>query len=108
VRTGGIEVTDVVVVPPVHARLFAVEPADGARLQVVLATGQIAVATIDLAAAVIAAASVAVGAWVVSADRWSVHITPNADGWCVVGDDGAPVAAIRRVLALIPPREETS
>jgi hypothetical protein len=95
-------------VPPVQARLFVVEPVDGARLQVVLATGQISVATGDLAAAVIAAASVAGGAWVVSADRWSAHITPDGDGWCVAGDDGTPVAAIRRVLTLIPPREETS
>jgi hypothetical protein len=100
-------VTDVVV-PPVQARLFAVEPTDGAPLQVVVATGQVTVATGELAAAVIAAASVAGGAWVVSADRWSAHITPNGDGWCVAGDEGAPVAAIQRVLALIPPREETS
>lgn len=98
--------TDVVVVPPVQARLFAVEPADGAPLQVVVATGQVTVTTADLAAAVIAAASVAGGAWVVSADRWSARITPDGDGWCVAGDDRAPVAAIRRVLALIPPREE--
>jgi hypothetical protein len=100
-------VTDVAV-PPVQSRLFAVEPADGARLQVVLASGQVTVTAVDLAAAVIAAASVIAGAWVVSADRWSAHIRPNGDGWCVAGDDRAPVAAIRRVLALIPPREETS
>jgi hypothetical protein len=99
-------VTDVV--PPVQARLFAVEPADGTRLQVVIGTGRVIVATGDLAAAVIAAASVAAGAWVVSADRWSAHVTPTADGWCAVGDDGAPIAAIRRVLALIPLREEPS
>jgi hypothetical protein len=100
-------VTDVVVQPG-QARLFAVDPADGVRLQVVAASGQVTVETGDLAAAVIAAASVAVGAWVVSADRWSAHITPNGDGWCVAGDGGAPVGAIRRVLALIPPREETT
>jgi hypothetical protein len=101
-------VTDIVVVPPVQARLFAVEPAADAPLQVVVASGQVTVTTVDLAAAVIGAASVTAGAWVVSTDRWSAHITPNRDGWCVAGDDGAPVTAIRRVLALIPPREETT
>jgi hypothetical protein len=71
-------VTDVV--PPVQARLFAVEPADGTRLQVVIGAGRVIVATGDLAAAVIAAASVAAGAWVVgivwdrSATRLRVHV----------------------------------
>jgi hypothetical protein len=101
-------VTDIAVVPPLQARLFEVEPAPDARLQVVINSGQVTVTTTDLAAAVIAAASVAAGAWVVSADRWSARLTPDADGWCVAGDDRAPVAAIRRVLALIPPREETT
>jgi hypothetical protein len=100
-------VTDVVV-PPVQARLFPVEPAADTRLQVVVDSGRVTVTTTDLAAAVIATATAPAGAWVVSIDRWSVHITPDGDGWRVAGDDRAPVGAIRRVLALIPSREETS
>ena len=98
--------TDVVVVPPGQARLFAVEPTAGTRLTVITVTGTVVVTTTDLAAAVIAAATVDGGGWVVAADRWSAHITNAFDSWQVVGDGHAPVAAIRRVLALIPMREE--
>lgn len=99
-------------VPGPH-RLFAVEPADGVRFEVVAADGAVVVRVGDLAAATIAAAAVAARrsqpVWVVAPDRWAASITRTGVGWRAAncGQRAAPLAAIERVLSHLPnPKEQ--
>lgn len=87
---------------PGPMRLFDVAADPSTPFRVLDGTGALVTSGRDLAAVVIAAAGAAhrTGrAWLVAPDRWSVSLDASAPDWNPIGADGAPLDAVRRVLA---------